>query len=88
MAGTRRYGVPADAISVPADSGAASVARWRGWWRGGATAGRRTCDQEVVSSIPGRGAAAYDDSGQVVHTHVPRQPGSGVVEPAGTFTFI
>jgi len=28
------------------------------WWRGGATVGRRTCDQEVASSIPGQGAAA------------------------------
>ena len=27
-------------------------------WRGGATVGRRTCDQEVASSIPGQGAAA------------------------------
>jgi len=27
-------------------------------WRGGATVGRRTCDQEVASSIPGQGTAA------------------------------
>ena len=25
------------------------------WWRGGATVGRWTCDQEVVGSIPGSG---------------------------------
>ena len=42
-------------------------------WRGGATVGRRTCDQEVASSIHGQGAAAYDDSGQVVHTQLPRR---------------
>jgi len=42
-------------------------------WRGGAAVGRRTCDREVASSIPGRGAAAYDDSGQVVHTQLPRR---------------
>jgi len=28
-------------------------------WRGGAMVGRRTCDQEVASSIPGQGAAAW-----------------------------
>jgi len=37
-------------------------------WRGGVTIGRRTYDQEVAGSIPGHGAATYDDSGQVVHT--------------------
>ena len=40
-------------------------------WRGGATAGRRTYDEEVVGSIPGL-AQLHNDSGQVVHTHVPR----------------
>jgi len=40
-------------------------------WRGGAMAGRRTYDQEVVGSIPGL-AQLHNDSGQVVHTHVSR----------------
>jgi len=35
--------------------------------------GRRTCDQEVADSIPARSAAAYDDPGQVVHTHLLRR---------------
>ena len=42
-------------------------------WRGGAMVGRRTYDYEVVSSIPGQRAAAYD-SGQVVHTLMPLSP--------------
>jgi len=41
-----------------------------GGWRGGAMVGRGIDDQEVASSIPGQGAAAYD-SGQVVHTKLP-----------------
>jgi len=41
-------------------------------WRGGAMVGRRTCDQEVASSIPGR-ARLRNDSGQVVHTQLPRR---------------
>ena len=41
-------------------------------WRGGAVVGRRTCDQEVASSIPGR-ARLRNDSGQVVHTQLPRR---------------
>ena len=40
-------------------------------WRGGAMVGRQTCDQEVVSSIPGR-AQLRNESGQVVHTQMPR----------------
>jgi len=39
--------------------------------------GRRTCDLEVISSIFGGIEAAWrNNSGQVVHTHVPqrRQP--------------
>jgi len=46
---------------------------------GGATVWLRTCDQEVASSIPGQGAAAYDDSGQVVHTQMPRRWHSSLV---------
>jgi len=38
-------------------------------WRSGAAAGRRTCDQEVAGSIPGR-ALLRNDRGQVVHTHI------------------
>jgi len=41
-------------------------------WRGGAIVGRRTCDQEVASSIPGR-ARLRNESGQVVHTQLPRR---------------
>jgi len=41
-------------------------------WRGGAMVGRRTRDQEVASSIPGR-ARLRNDSGQVVHTQLPRR---------------
>jgi len=37
--------------------------------RRGSTAGRRTCDQEVASSISG----LRNDSGQVVHTQLPRR---------------
>jgi len=44
-----------------------------GGWRGGAMVGRRIDDQEVASSITGQVAAAYDDSGQVVHTKLPRR---------------
>jgi len=36
--------------------------------------GHQTYDQEVTGSIPGQGAAAYDDSGQVDRIHVPRRP--------------
>ena len=36
---------------------------------------RRTCDQEVAGSIPGR-ALLRNDCGQVVHTHVPLSPSS------------
>jgi len=43
-----------------------------GGWRGGAMVGRRTCDEEVASSIPGR-ARLRNDSGQVVHTQLPRR---------------
>jgi len=32
--------------------------------------GRRTCSQEVAGSSPGR-SALHNNSGQVVHTHVP-----------------
>ena len=39
-------------------------------WLGGVAVGRRICDQEVTSSIPGCSAARCN-SGQVVHTHVP-----------------
>jgi len=41
--------------------------------RAGAMAGRRTGHQQVASSIPGHGATAYDDSGQLVHTNVTRR---------------
>ena len=41
-------------------------------WRVGAMVGRRTCDQEVASSIPGR-ARLRNESGQVVHTQLPRR---------------
>jgi len=47
-------------------------------WRGGATVGRRTCDQEVASSIPGQ-ARLRNDSGQVVHTQLPRRWHSSLV---------
>ena len=47
-------------------------------WRGGAMVGRRTCDQEVASSIPGR-ARLRNDSGQVVHTQLPRRWHSSLV---------
>jgi len=40
--------------------------------------GRRTCDQEVASSIPGR-ARLRNDSGQVVHTQLPRRWHSSLV---------
>jgi len=51
--------------------------------------GRRTCDQEVTNSIPGQGATAYDDSGQVVHTRLSRRWHSPLVRvfTLGTFTF-
>jgi len=39
---------------------------------------RRTCDQEVAGFDPRPGAAAYSDSGQVVHTHVSLSPSSVV----------
>jgi len=39
---------------------------------GGAMLWHRTGDQELASWIPGQGAAAYDDSGQVVHIQLPR----------------
>ena len=51
--------------------------------------GRRACDQEVASSIPGQGATAYDDSGQVVHTQLPQRWHSSLVYRVvklGTFT--
>ena len=41
-------------------------------WHGGAIVGRRTCNQEVASSIPGR-ARLRNESGQVVHTQLPRR---------------
>jgi len=41
-------------------------------WRGGAMAGRRTCDQEVASSISGQ-ARLRNDYGQVVHTQLLRR---------------
>ena len=44
-------------------------------WRGGATAGHRTCDQEVAVSSPGP-AWLRNDSGQVVHTHTSLLPSS------------
>jgi len=47
-------------------------------WRGGATVGRRTCDQEVASSIAGR-ARLHNESGQVVHTQLPRRQQSSLV---------
>ena len=56
--------------------------------RGGAPVERRIGDQEVAGSIP-VGARLRNDSGQVVHTRLPRRRQSllyGVVEP-GTFTF-
>jgi len=37
--------------------------------------GSPTCNQEVAGSIPGR-ALMRNDSGQVVHTHVPLSPSS------------
>ena len=40
---------------------------------------RQTCDQEVVDSISGQVAAAYEDSGQVVHTHVSRRRQSSLL---------
>jgi len=62
-----------------------------GGWRGGAMVGRRIDDQEVANSITGQVAAAYDDSGQVVHTKLPRRRHYwllyGVAE-LGNFTFI
>ena len=43
--------------------------------RGGATIGRRTCDQEVAGLTPGL-ALLRKDRGQVVHTHVLLSPSS------------
>jgi len=47
--------------------------------------GRRTYDQQVAGSIPARAEAVHNDSGQVVHNHVPRRRQSsllyGVVKP-------
>jgi len=36
--------------------------------------GRRNSDQELPLASSISGQAAYDDSGQVVHTHVPLTP--------------
>ena len=36
------------------------------WWRGGATVGRWTCDQEVVSSIPGSGRSCVTTVGKSI----------------------
>ena len=47
-------------------------ARSEAGWRGGAVVGRRTCDQEVASSIHGQ-ARLRNDSGQVVHTQMSRR---------------
>jgi len=47
-------------------------------WCGGAMVGRRTCDQEVASSIAGR-ARLRNDSEQVVHTQLPRRQQSSLV---------
>ena len=63
-----------------AEDGAAGCSGHVHGWRGGATPGRPICDQEVASSIPGQGAAAYDDSGQVVHTHVPGRRQSSLLQ--------
>jgi len=54
--------------------------------------GRRTFDQEVASSIPGQ-ARLRNDSGQVVHTQLPRRRHSSLVYTCrvvklGTFTFL
>ena len=55
------------------------IARTTCWfigWRGGAAVGRRTCDQEVATREfdPRPIARLRNDSGQVVHTHVPMLP--------------
>ena len=54
--------------------------------------GRRTFDQEVASSIPGQ-ARLRNDSGQVVHTQLPRCRHSSLVYTCrvvklGTFTLL
>jgi len=57
-------------------------------WRGGAMVGRRTCDQEVASSIRGR-VRLRNESGQVVHTQLPLRWHSSLVYRVvklGTFT--
>jgi len=57
---------------------------------GGTMVGRRTCDQEVASSIHGR-ARLRNESGQVVHTQLPRRWHSLLVYRVvklGTFTFL
>jgi len=57
-------------------------------WRGGAMVGRRTCDQEVASSIHGR-ERLRNESGQVVHTQLPLRWHSSLVYRVvklGTFT--
>jgi len=59
---------PASRIPVPLFQTPVPSSRLTAW-HGGAATGRRTCDQEVAgSNHPGQGAAAYNDSGQVVHT--------------------
>ena len=51
-------------------------------WRGGAVVGRRTCDQDVARSIPGR-TRLRTDSGQVVHTQLPRRRHSSLAYKTG-----
>jgi len=59
---------PADDVSHKSDGRLPLLSAWRS----GAMVGRRTCDQQVASSIPGR-ARLRNDSGQVVHTQLPRR---------------
>jgi len=49
-------------------------------WHGGATVGSRTLDREVTGSIRYPvGARLRNDSGQVVHTHLPRRRQSSLL---------
>ena len=48
-------------------------------WRGGATAGCRTCDQDRSRVRSPARARLRNDSGQVVHTQLPRRRHSSLV---------
>ena len=56
-------------------------------WHGGATVGRRTCNQEVASSIH-RQTWLRNDSGQVVHTQLPWRWHSSFIESLNWVPFL